>query len=188
MDLDPALEVQVGGAWSLPLAAEISLAIHDEVARGAVGMAERPAALLQQKMLSGDALVALGGGTWLGFCCLGLWDGGRFVATSGLIVRPDFRGKGVARRLKEAALELALRKYPAAKPFGLTTSDAVSSLNERLGFLEVSYSELPRDPAFWESCATCPHHGTLLENAGTRCHCRAWLLPAAASDRPRQGV
>ena len=50
---------------------------------------------------SGDVGVrrrlALRGGHWTGFCYLSLWDAGRFLSTSALIVPPAFRGLGTGR-------------------------------------------------------------------------------------------
>jgi len=175
----PAPHIYVAGVEHLRHAESISDAIRIEVELGSIGMALRPPELIRERMLGGDALIAVaeGGGSedWTGFCYLSTWEAGAFVSTSALIVRPEHRGRGLARELKTAALLLAERRYPTARPFGLSTSDAVARVNLSLGFREVAYRELPRDPAFWKGCESCPLHATLLKNHGETCHCRAML-------------
>lgn len=170
------ISVAVAGPEHEKHAASISAAIGAEVERGSIGLALRPPELIVERMRSGEALVALGDdGGWAGFCYISPWDGGAFVSTSALIVHPGWRGQGVARALKARALGLAAERYPAARPFGLTTSDAVARVNLSLGFREVAYRELPRDPAFWHGCESCPLHATLVKNRGESCHCRAMV-------------
>lgn len=169
------IEVVVAGPEHLAHAPAISAAILLEVESGCIGMASRSPELIAQRMQDGEALIALEAGDWVGFCYLSPWEHGRFVSTSALIVRRECRGLGVARALKEKALWLANERYPLARPFGLSTSDAVARVNLSLGFREVAYCELPRDPAFWQGCESCPLHATLLERQGQSCHCRAML-------------
>jgi GNAT superfamily N-acetyltransferase len=147
-------------------------------------MALRSPEVLADAMRRGDALLALvrpeavaPEEAWAGFAYVSPWEAGRFVSTSALIVRPEWRGRGVARGLKAEALGLARRRYPRARPFGLSTSEAVARVNRELGFREVPYSELPRDPAFWKGCESCPLHAVLLAREGASCHCRAFLFP-----------
>ena len=108
-------------------------------------------------MAEGDAILALAaaapaskerGELWAGFCYISVWEGGRFVSTSALIVPPRFRGRGIARLLKEAALRLAGERYPGARPFGLSTSPAVVKINRELGLREARYAmALEKEPA-----------------------------------------
>jgi len=156
-------------------AASISEAIRAEVEAGSIGMALRSAKLIVERMRAGDAIIAVAGAEWAGFCYLSPWEGGAFVSTSALIVPPRFRGLGLARRLKEEALRLGSEQYPQARPFGLSTSPAVIGINRSLGLREVSYRELPRDPAFWKGCETCPLHATLVVRRGDSCHCTAMV-------------
>ena len=107
--------------------------------------------------------------------CRAMWEGGRFVSTSALIVPPRFRGRGLARLLKESALRLMRKRYPGARPFGLSTSPAVVKINRELGLREARYAELPRDPEFWKGCESCPFHAHLIANRGKTCHCTAML-------------
>ncbi len=82
----------------------------------------------------------------------------------------------MASRLKEKALELCRIKFPGAVPFGLSTSERVAAINRRLGFREVPYAEITRDPEFWKGCETCPLFATLAANQRKSCHCRAMRL------------
>jgi GNAT superfamily N-acetyltransferase len=168
--------VRIAGEADLHHAESISEAIRREVEGGAIGMALRPADLLRSRMLAGDAVIALTLERWVGFCYAVPWEGGRFVATSALIVELRSRGLGIARRLKEAALRLARGRYPNATPFGLSTSPAVARINRDLGFREVPYAEITSDAEFWRGCESCPHHATLVANGGARCLCAAFIL------------
>ncbi len=170
-----SLEVRVAGSGDCPHAGSISDAIRREVDRGSIGMAVRSPELIRERMLAGDAIIALDGDPWAGFCYLSSWEDGKFVSTSALIVGLSYRGQGVARRLKEEALRLCLMRYPGARPFGLSTSEAVAKINVALGFREVPYREITRDPQFWKGCESCPLHATLVANGGERCHCGAMV-------------
>jgi GNAT superfamily N-acetyltransferase len=171
----PALEALISGAEHAGFAGAIAAAIDLEVERGAIGMARRSPELVAETLRRGDAVLVLDGREWAGFCYVASWDGGRFAATSGLIVRPEHRGRGVARLLKVKALELARRRYPGAAPFGLSTSEAIIHLNRSLGFRDAAYAELPRDEGFWKGCESCPFHAVLVANRRERCRCTAML-------------
>jgi GNAT superfamily N-acetyltransferase len=124
--------------------------ITEEMARSAqargTGIARRTPAYVAEKMREGKAVIALtGSGRWVGFCYIETWGHGAFVANSGLIVDPDFRGSGVARAIKRRIFDLSRKKYPQAKIFGLTTGLAVMKINSELGYEPVTYSELTTD-------------------------------------------
>jgi len=51
-----------------------------------------------KKMDQGDAVIALDGDKFAGFCYIETWDHQRFVANSGLIVHPDYRNQGLAKK------------------------------------------------------------------------------------------
>ena len=69
----------------------------------------------------------------LGFAISKKWDHGKFVANSGLIVHPDYRGKGFAKKIKKVVFEHSRAKFPDAKVFSITTGLAVMKLNSDLG-------------------------------------------------------
>jgi len=186
-------EVRRAAESDLQFVPSVASAIDDEVAAGAIGIARRSAADLASRIRTGEAIIALAaeatsdhapaGADWAGFCYVAAWEEGRFVSTSGLIVAPQHRGRGLAKRLKERALELAAERYPGAIAFGLSTSSAVARINEELGFRAASYSALPADSAFWDGCRTCPLHADLVANERRTCHCRAVIreLPDRAT-------
>ena len=126
---------------------------------------------LAQKMREGKAVIALCEGAFVGFCYLECWQDEQFVANSGLIVRPEFRGQGVATRIKQQIFEQCRKLFPDASIFGITKSEAVIRMNTKLGFERVGYDQLTHDPKFWKGCDTCPNYPVLQANQGKSCHC-----------------
>lgn len=145
-------------------------------ARG-TGIAKRSPDYVAGKMLEGKAVIALQpDGTWAGFCYIETWGHGQYVANSGLIVSPQFRKSGLARRIKQKIFELSCSKYPEAKIFGLTTGLAVMKINSELGYEPVTYSELTDDDAFWNGCKSCVNYEILLSKERKNCLCTAMLF------------
>ncbi len=143
-------------------------------ARG-TGIAKRSPEYIVKKMDEGKAVIALtDDGTWVGFCYIETWDGD-YVANSGLIVSPDFRKSGTAKRIKETIFKLSRKKYPKAKIFGLTTGLAVMKINSDLGYEPVTYSELTKDEKFWEGCKSCINYDILTAKQRKNCICTAML-------------
>ena len=66
------------------------------------GIARRTPEYVIKRMENGNAVIALDGDAFVGFCYIEKWDHGKFVANSGLIVHPDYRGKGVAKLIQES--------------------------------------------------------------------------------------
>ena len=114
-------------------------------ARG-TGIAKRSPEYVAQKMEEGKAVIAvMPDGKWVGFCYIEVWGHEQFVANSGLIVSPEFRKSGTAKKIKQTIFNLSRQKYPDAKIFGLTTGLAVMKINSDLGYEPVTYSELTDD-------------------------------------------
>ena len=67
------------------------------------------------------------------------------MTTSGLIVHPDFRGLGIAKRIKEMTFQLARMRWPHAKIFSLTSGAAVMKMNTELGYVPVTFADLTDD-------------------------------------------
>jgi hypothetical protein len=142
-------------------------------ARG-TGISGRSPELLETKMEKGEAVVAFASdGRWAGFSFISSWDNGRFVSNSGLIVAPEFRHTGLAKRIKRKIFELSRQKYPEASIFSLTTGLAVMKMNHELGFEPVTYSELTTDEVFWESCKSCINCPILINKERKNCLCTA---------------
>lgn len=149
---------------------------HSARARG-TGIAQRSPEYVANKMTEGKAVIALTNtGRWVGFCYIETWTHGQFVANSGLIVNPDFRGLGVATAIKQRIFRLSREKYPTAKIFGLTTGLAVMKINSELGYEPVTYSELTQDPEFWNGCRSCVNYSILESKNFKNCLCTAMLF------------
>lgn len=155
---------------------EISeVTLSSAIARG-TGISGRSAELLEEKIKNGEAIIAFSlDGRWAGFSFISSWSDGRFVSNSGLIVAPEFRHTGLAKKIKRKIFELSRQKYPEASIFSLTTGSAVMKMNHELGFEPVTYSELPQDEAFWENCKTCVNCPILMSKERKNCLCTAML-------------
>lgn len=158
-------------------------------ARG-TGIARRSPEYIRQKMQEGKAVIAVTpSGEWVGFCYIEAWSHGKFVANSGLIVSPPFRGSGAAKAIKRKIFELSREKYPEAKIFGLTTTLAVMKINSELGYVPVTYSELTDDDEFWKGCQSCVNYEILMSKNRKNCLCTAMLFdPAAQKKKEAQAV
>lgn len=144
-------------------------------ARG-TGIAKRSPEYIEKKIDEGKAVIALTKkGGWAGFCYIETWTHGEYVANSGLIVAPQFRKGGVAKRIKQHIFKLSRKLYPDAKIFGLTTGLAVMKINSDLGYEPVTYSELTQDEEFWAGCKSCVNYEILMSKDRKNCMCTAML-------------
>lgn len=150
--------------------------IEDSAKRRGTGIARRKKSYVEQKISSGNAVIALEGGRQLvGFCYIETWSHEKYVANSGLVVHPDFRQLGLARQIKTKAFNLAQSKYPSARIFGITTSAAVMKINSELGYRPVPFSELTQEKTFWKGCQSCPNYDILQRNNRSMCLCTGML-------------
>ena len=67
------------------------------------GIAERTHEYVATKMKEGKAIIALCGDVFAGFTYIESWGNKQYVATSGLIVPPDFPRLGLANRINQAS-------------------------------------------------------------------------------------
>ncbi|MEL6923623.1 MAG: GNAT family N-acetyltransferase [Bacteroidota bacterium] len=152
------------------------------------GIAKREPDYVRTKMQNGNAIIALAAdGQLAGFCYIEVWSHEKYVANSGLIVNPDFRQMGLAKRIKQRAFRHARDKYPNAKVFGITTSLAVMKINSELGYKPVTFSELTQDDAFWNGCRSCPNFDILERNHRKLCLCTGMLAPSK-EEAPRLDI
>ena len=128
-----------------------------------------------KKIQNGNAVIATEGEQFAGFCYIESWGHGKYVAHSGLIVAPEFRGKGLAKKIKKRVFDLSLDKFPGAKIFGITTGQAVMNINYELGYKPVHFSELTDDPEFWKGCQTCKNFDVLTRTERKLCLCTGML-------------
>jgi len=156
--------------------------ICDTIAESAkirgTGIAKRTPEYIQRKLSNGNAILALDGDKFAGFCYIEIWGHEKFVANSGLIVHPDYRGQGLAKKIKEKIFDLSRKKFPDAKIFGITTGLAVMKINYELGYKPVTFSELTDDPEFWKGCQTCKNFDILTRTEQKMCLCTGMLYDA----------
>ncbi|HOI47909.1 MAG TPA: GNAT family N-acetyltransferase [Prolixibacteraceae bacterium] len=143
------------------------------------GIARRTYEYLATKMQEGKAIIALDGDQFAGFCYIESWGHNKYVANSGLIVKSEYRGIGLAKAIKKKSFELSRTKFPDAKIFGLTTGLAVMKINHELGYRPVTYSELTDDEAFWKGCQGCVNYDILQRTERTKCLCTGMLYDPA---------
>ncbi len=155
---------------------EINNAIDDAAKHRGTGIARRTPEYLTAKITEGKAVLALDGDTFAGFCYIETWGNKGFVANSGLIVLPEYRGYGLAKSIKHKAFELSRKKYPNAKIFGLTTGLAVMKINHELGYRPVTFSELTNDDMFWNGCKGCVNYDILMRTGRSKCLCTGMLF------------
>ena len=149
--------------------------IEDSANVRGTGIARRTPEYVIQRMENGNAVIALDGENFVGFCYIEQWGHGKFVANSGLIVHPNYRGKGVAKMIKKKIFEHSRNKFPDAKVFSITTGLPVMKMNSELGYKPVTFSELTDDQAFWKGCQTCKNYDVLQRTKQTMCLCTGML-------------
>lgn len=158
------------------------------------GIAKRSHEYLATKMREAKAVIALSGDRFAGFSYIETWGNKQYVTTSGLIVHPDFRGLGIARRIKDLTFTLARTRWPHAKIFSLTSGAAVMAMNTRLGYQPVTFADLTDDEAFWRGCEGCINFDVLQRTNRRYCICTAMLydpeehLPAKIPDNVLQRI
>lgn len=140
------------------------------------GIAKREPAYIIEKMEKGNAVIALDGKNLAGFCYIEAWSHGKFVANSGLIVHPNYRGKGIAKAIKKKVFEHSRTKFPTSKIFSITTGLPVMKLNSDLGYKPVTFSELTDDQSFWKGCQTCKNYDVLQRTKQQMCLCTGMLF------------
>jgi hypothetical protein len=156
------------------------------IARGS-GIAKRSPETICEKFLAGKAVIALTEqGNWVGFQYIEVWEEGKFVSNSGLIVSPKYRNTGVATTIKNKIFQLSLDKYPTAKIFSITTGLAIMKMNTRLGFEAVTYSEITKDEHFWEGCKSCVNYDILTGKKKCNCLCTAMLFDPAKAEKTKE--
>ena len=168
---------------------EINDAIDIASKQRGTGIARRTNEYLAEKISESKAILALDGDKFAGFCYIETFGNKNFVANSGLIVVPEYRGHVLAKEIKNKAFELSRKKYPNAKIFGLTTGLAVLKINHELGYRPVTFSELTDDDMFWNGCKGCVNYDILERTNRTKCLCTAMLYdPAWENTKNGNGI
>lgn len=149
--------------------------IYESALQRGTGIARRTPEYIAAKINGGKSVVALHGDRLVGFSYIESWSHGDFVATSGLIVDPEYRHLGLAGAIKAKTFELARLRFPFAKLFSITTSLPVMKLNSRMGYKPVTFSELTDDEEFWRGCEGCRNYDILQRNNRRMCLCTGML-------------
>lgn len=165
---------------------QISAQMSESAKVRGTGIAQRSPEYIQTKMENGNAVIALHGDTFAGFCYIEIWGHDKYVANSGLIVHPDFRNMGLARKIKEVIFKHSIKKFPTSKIFGITTGLAVMKINSDLGYKPVTFSELTDDKKFWQGCQTCTNYDILKSKQHKMCLCTGMLYDPAHKNGGRK--
>ena len=174
IDIDK-IEIVIAGEEHVKYVDEILDTITRAAKVRGTGIAKRSTEYVKQKMLEHKAVVALYEGRFAGFSDIESWSNKRFVANSGLIVGDDFRGIGLAKRIKRRIFELSRERFPKAKIFSLTTGAAVMKMNNELGYRPVTFNQLTDDEALWKGCESCVNFDILQRNGRSMCLCTGML-------------
>ena len=151
--------------------------IYESALQRGTGIAKRSPEYIKEKIRDGKAVIAVAeDGTLAGYSYIETWGHTKFVANSGLIVAPEFRKTGLARRIKHMTFELSRKMFPYAKIFSITTGLAVMKINTEMGFRPVTFSELTDDKEFWAGCEGCKNLDILQRNDYKLCLCTGLLF------------
>lgn len=183
------IEIAVANASHIKYVDEVLETINHAAKVRGTGIAKRSPEYVKQKMIEGKAVLALyHGEEFAGFSYIESWSNKKFVANSGLIVAPQFRGIGLAKVIKRRIFDLSREMFPDAKIFSLTTGEAVMKMNSELGYRPVTFPSLTDDNAFWRGCESCVNFDILQRNGRRMCLCTGMLYDPAehVKDDPNQ--
>lgn len=180
------IEVVVASEKHLSYVTAINDAIDNAAKARGTGIARRTNEYIADKIRSGKAIIALNRAEFVGFCYIESWGHQKFVANSGLIVVPAYRGLGVAKQIKKAAFDLSRRRFPEAKLFGLTTGEQVMRINTSLGYVPVTFAKLTDDEEFWAGCKSCVNYDILQRTNMTKCLCTGMVYDPEAVARQQE--
>ena len=180
------MEIIIANESHFKYAQIISDTISESAKVRGTGIAQRSPEYIIQRLQNGNAVIALDDEKFAGFCYIEVWGNKNFVANSGLIVHPDYRNQGLAKKIKKAVFELSKKKFPDAKIFGITTGLAVMKMNYELGYKPVTFSELTDDPEFWKGCQTCKNFDILTRTERKMCLCTGMLYNPEAKQEEAQ--
>jgi len=173
------ISIVIAGQEHYQFAQQIVDTMYESAIQRGTGIAKRTPEYIVAKMEHKDAVIATVDGNFAGFCYIESWSHGKFVANSGLIVHPDYRNLGLAKKIKERVFNYSQEKYPGAKIFGITTGLAVMKINSELGYKPVPFSELTDDPSFWKGCSGCNNYDILQRKDYKMCLCTGMLYDPA---------
>ena len=98
------VRIQVANTTHITFAEEVCSLIEHAARQRGTGIAKRDPEYIRSKIKAGNAVIALDGPIVAGFCYIETWEDKKYAANSGLIVNPDYRGMGLAKRLSPEPL------------------------------------------------------------------------------------
>jgi len=172
--------ISIAGEEHVKYADEICVEYEASAKVRGTGIAKRSPEYVIKKMKAGDSVIALDGDRFVGFCYIESFEEKKYVSNSGLLVHPDYRSQGIAKKIKTKVFNLARDNYPESRVFGITTSLAVMRINSALGYHPVTFSELTKDETFWKGCSSCSNYAILQSKDYQMCLCTGMLAPSKA--------
>jgi len=169
------IKIEVASLKHQHFANQICLLMEEAAQQRGTGIAKRSPEYIASKLAIGHAIIATKGNQLAGFSYIESWSHGNYVANSGLIVHPNYRKSGLAKKIKEGVFTLSKKLYPDAKIFGITTSMAVMKINSDLGYVPVPISALTTDDTFWSGCKGCVNYDILKRTNRQHCLCTGML-------------
>ncbi|MCK5908280.1 MAG: GNAT family N-acetyltransferase [Flavobacteriales bacterium] len=170
------VDVFVSNSSHLKYVDEILDTIETSAKARGTGIAKRSVEYVEKKIKEEKAVIALTSeGVFAGFSYIEIFQEGKYLVNSGLIVHPDFRGLGLAKKIKHEIFQRSKQLYPKAKIVSITTSLIVLKLNTDLGYKPVTFSELPQTDLFWKGCETCVNYDVLTRTNRKMCLCTGLL-------------
>jgi hypothetical protein len=177
------VEIKIANASHIKYAEIISETNAESAKVRGTGIDTRTPEYIIKRLQNVNAIIALDGDKFAGFCYIEVWGHQKFVANSGLIVHHEYRNQGLAKKIKQAIFELSRKKFPDAKIFGITTGLAVMKMNYELGYKPVTFSELTDDPEFWKGCQTCKNFDILTRTERKMCLCTGMLYDPSQKNK-----
>jgi len=170
------IKIVVASKKHYKYAEEICYLIENSAQDRGTGIAKRHPDYIISKMSEQKVVIALENNIKLiGSCYIESWENKSFVVNSGLIVHPDYRKFGLARKIKRKIFNLSRKTFPDAKIFGITTSIPTMKINLDLGYKEVPFNQLTKDDKFWKGCASCVNYKYLQKAKREYCLCKGML-------------
>ncbi len=161
----------------------ISKELNTSAANRGVQIKNRTPKYILDKMETGLAIVAINSETeeWIGFSTLEVWEHEQFVANTGLIIAPKYRGHGFSMLIKSKLFELSRQKYPKAKIFSLTGNPNIIQINQTLGFTTVPFSTILNDNLFLTGCNSWVNYSEIMRHSSG--HVAMVYAPIAESQK-----